>query len=153
MRTRGLCLRPLNIPVLLYSVFFSASSRTRYPPTTIAVLLKCLSRLAASDPQAKGAKRKRGASKGFLASAKQSTLSPEQRQITSFFGGSSQAVSQAKLSAVSANGQPNVTDSKINGTDAQDEAEPIILEPELSPEGAVEEGAAIEPQDGLEKTE
>ena len=36
--------------------------------------------------QARAPKRKRGASKAFLAVAKQSTLSPEQRQITSFFG-------------------------------------------------------------------
>ena len=41
--------------------------------------------------QAKGAKRKRGASKAFLPTAKQSTLSPEQRQITSFFGQGRQA--------------------------------------------------------------
>ena len=37
--------------------------------------------------QVRAAKRKRGASKGMLAASKQSTLSPEQRQITAFFGG------------------------------------------------------------------
>jgi len=46
--------------------------------------------------QTKGAKRKRGASKAFLPTAKQSTLSPEQRQITSFFGQGRQTATPAK---------------------------------------------------------
>lgn len=63
----------------------------------------------------------------MLAAAKQSTLSPEQRQITAFFGGSSQAGASKRVPAQSA-------------------AEPIDLDPDTneSPVANGDEGEATE---------
>lgn len=84
----------------------------------------------------RGAKRKRGASKAILAVAKQSTVSPEQRQITAFFGGAKQVlVPQSK---------PGLSQSAVVA--AQKAAAPIDLEPEAKTADAIDDLPHIENQ-------
>ena len=79
--------------------------------------------------QAKGANTKRGASKVFLPTTKQSTLSPEQRQITSFFGQGRQGAAPGKTPIANPNGAGTALATKDSSVLAGlDSAEPVDLE-------------------------